>query len=592
MSGPGHVSRRVDVPVTRLLLLLSLLLCVPGPTTRAGQNPSTAELTSHETEPSFKVQVQRNLVLVRVVVRDSKGHTIGNLRKEEFRLLDNGKPQTISTFAVEMPASKPTTETKAGPEAALNPVEPGTATTPFTPLRFLAVYFDDVHAGFEDLVRSRNAADHYLAASIKPGDRVGIFTSSGQFMQDFTDDGPKIHQSLFRLQPRPIVVRETEPCPEIFPYQAYLMVEQHESYSIDVATAETLECRYQNDPRQQERARQDAESEAVRVLTQDESQSEYSFRELEQLVRRMGTLPGQRDVVFVSPGFLTETQKYTISQIVDRALRDKVIINSLDSKGLFAPVPLGDASKRPLVVPGCPDLEGHKVQNQLASYERDADVLAQLAYDTGGVFFHNSNDYDEGFRKVGALVETYYILGFSPQNLKFDGRFHSLKVSLAEPARLTLQARRGYFAPKKAQDAASQEKEDLEQAVFSQDELNGLPVDVHTQFFKLSESQTKLSIIAHLDLRLVRFRKEQGRNVNNLTFVTAIFDRDGKYVTAQEKRVEFHFLDGSLDKVSRSGITAKTSFDVRPGTYMVREVVRDSEGGQISGLNRTVEIPF
>ena len=321
---------------------------------------------------------------------------------------------------------------------------------------------------------------------------------------------------------------------------------------------------------------------AFRVLTQDESQSEYSFRELEQLVRRMGTLPGQRDVVFVSPGFLTETQKYTISQIVDRALRDKVIINSLDSKGLFAPVPLGDASKRPLVVPGRPDLEGHKVQNQLASYERDADVLAQLAYDTGGVFFHNSNDYDEGFRKVGALVETYYILGFSPQNLKFDGRFHSLKVSL------TLQARRGYFAPKKAQDAASQEKEDLEQAVFSQDELNGLPVDVHTQFFKLSESQTKLSIIAHLDLRLVRFRKEQGRNVNNLTFVTAIFDRDGKYVTAQEKRVEFHLLDGSLDKVSRSGITAKTSFDVRPGTYMVREVVRDSEGGQISGLNRTV----
>ena len=56
------------------------------------------------------------------------------------------------------------------------------------------------------------------------------------------------------------------------------------------------------------------------------------------------------------------------------------------------------------MVPQRPDLMGHKAQDQLTSYQRDVEVLAQLAYDTGGVFFHNSNDYDEGFRKVCALV--------------------------------------------------------------------------------------------------------------------------------------------------------------------------------------------
>ena len=383
-----------------------------------------------------------------------------------------------------------------------------------------------------------------------------------------------------------------EPCPDIFPYQAYLIVEQRDSYATDEATLEALQCRYQGDTRFLNQAQQDAESEAVRVLTRDESQSQYSFRELDQLVRRMGTLPGQRDIIFVSPGFLTETQKYTISEIIDRALRNKVIVNTFDSKGLFAPIPLGDASKRVLVVPQRPDLMGHKAQDQLSSYQRDVDVLAQLAYDTGGVFFHNSNDYDEGFRKTGTLVETYYVLGFSPQNLKPDGRFHALKVSLVVSERLTVQARRGYFAPKKAQDLAAREQEDLEDAVFSQDELNGLPVDVHTQFFKVSERDTKLSVIAHLDLRHVRFRKEQGRNLNNLTFVTALFDRDGKKVAAQEKRLEFHLRDSSLEQLSRSGITTKASFDVPPGTYLVREVVRDAEAGQISGLNRTVEIPY
>jgi len=549
-------------------------------------------MKSQETEPSFKLQVQRNLVVVRVVVRDSKGHPVSNLRKEDFRLFDNGKPQGITSFTVETLPSKDRNEAQPGPQAPVAEAQPETATAPFTPLRYLAAYFDDVHAHYEDLVRTRDAADRYLVAAIKPGDRVGVFSSSGQNIQDFTDDLQKIHAALFRLQPRPIVPEEMEPCPDIFPYQAYLIVEQHDSYATDEATLEALQCRYQGDTRFLNQAQQDAESEAVRVLTRDESQSQYSFRELDQLVRRMGTLPGQRDIIFVSPGFLTETQKYTISEIVDRALRNKVIVNTFDSKGLFAPIPLGDASKHVLVVPQRPDLMGHKEQDQLTSYQRDVEVLAQLAYDTGGVFFHNSNDYDEGFRKTGALVETYYVLGFSPQNLKPDGRFHALKVSLAVSERLTVQARRGYFAPKKAQDLAAREKEDLEEAIFSQDELNGLPVDVHTQFFKVSERDTKLSVIAHLDLRLVRFRKEEGRNLNNLTFVTALFDRDGKYVTAQEKRLEFHLRDSSLERLSRSGITAKTSFDVPPGTYLVREVVRDAEAGQVSGLNRTVEIPY
>src|SRR5438067_11918050 len=112
----------------------------------------------------------------------------------------------------------------------------------------------------------------------------------------------------------------------------------------------------------------------------------------------MGTLPGHRHIIFVSPGFLTETQKYTISEIIDRALRNKVIVNTFDSKGLFAPIPLGDASKRVLVVPQRPDLMGHNAQDHPTSYQRDVDVLAQPDYDTAGVFFRNSTDYHEGGR--------------------------------------------------------------------------------------------------------------------------------------------------------------------------------------------------
>src|SRR5438876_3938741 len=368
--------------------LVALVLCLP---VFPAQDASTSEMKSQETEPSFKLQVQRNLVVVRVVVRDSKGRPVSNLRKDDFRLYDNGKPQGITSFTVETP-SKAATAPQSRPQAPDTEPQPETATAPFTPLRYLAAYFDDVHAHYEDLVRTRDAADRYLVAAVRPGDRVGVFTSSGQNMQDFTDDLQKVHAALFGLRPRPIVPDEMDPCPDVFPYQAYLIVEQRDSYAIDEATQETLQCRYQGDTRFLNQAQQDAESEAVRVLTRDESQSQYSFRELDHVVRGMGPLPGKRRIIFVSPGFLTETQKYTISEIIDRALRNKVIVNTFDSKGLFAPIPLGDASKRVLVVPQRPDLMGHKAQDQLTSYQRDVEVLAQLAYDTGGVFFHNSND--------------------------------------------------------------------------------------------------------------------------------------------------------------------------------------------------------
>jgi hypothetical protein len=184
------------------------------------------------------------------------------------------------------------------------------------------------------------------------------------------------------------------------------------------------------------------------------------------------------------------------------------------------------------------------------------------------------------------------VLAFSPQNLKFDGSFHPLKVTLLKAKGLTVQARRGYYAPKRPEDSSAQAKEEIEQAVFSKDEVNELPLTVQTQFFKFTELDAQLSVLTHVDLHLLRFRKEGERNLNNLTLVTAVFDRDGKLVTGKQKTVDFRLRDQTLEQLLRSGITVKISFDIKAGTYLVRQVVRDTEGGQLAGLNRTVEIPY
>src|SRR5205807_8791828 len=77
----------------------------PAPSSAKAPDPSqnTAEVTTRDTPATFKVRV--NLVLVRVVVRDDQGKVIENLKKEDFQIFDNRKPQTISTFSMETPAS-------------------------------------------------------------------------------------------------------------------------------------------------------------------------------------------------------------------------------------------------------------------------------------------------------------------------------------------------------------------------------------------------------------------------------------------------------------------------------------------------------
>ena len=135
-------------------------------------------------------------------------------------------------------------------------------------------------------------------------------------------------------------------------------------------------------------------------------------------------------------------------------------------------------------------------------------------------------------------------------------------------------------------------KQEIQEAIFSQDEVKDLAVDLQTQFFKPEPAQAKLSVLAHVDLRSLQFRKTEGRNRDDLTLATAIFDENGNFVTGGEKIVEMRLLDSTLEKLDRSGINVKSSFDVKPGSYLVRLVVRDAEGELMAAKNGAVVIPY
>ena len=557
----------------------------PVATPQPAGSQASAEVSSHDSPATFKAKV--NLVLVPVVVRDNQGRAIGNLKQEDFQLFDKGKPQVITKFSIEKSGGQKIAAQR-GPEASHAENTPGEKAPLEIPEHYIAYLFDDIHLVFGDLARVRDAADRHLA-SLGVTDRAAIFSTSGQTVLDFTDDHGKLHDTLQRLQPRPIARSTMPECPDVPHYMADLIQNKSDPQALQAATAEAMVC-LQLDPTQQgslQTAQQAARSAASRALSSGDQETRVSLGVLKDVIRRMSAMPGQRSIVLVSPGFFTPFDiQQEKTEIIDRAIRANVIISALDARGLYAIVPGGDASQSGTAIESL----AMKSQYQTQSAMMEADVLAEMAEGTGGTFFHNSNDLDGGLKRVADAPEYFYLLGFSPQNLKLDGSFHRLKVTVKEFGKLGLQARRGYYAPRHEADAAETAKQEIQDALFSREELHDIPVELHTQFFKASDENARVAVLARVDVRHLRFRKVDGRNRDDLTVVSGLFDRNGNYIAATSKILEMRLRDETLEGKLQQGITVRTSFDVKPGSYMVRLVVRDAEGQLMSAQNGVVEI--
>jgi VWFA-related protein len=551
----------------------------------AEQRPKD-EVATHDTPTTFKVRV--NLVQVRVVVRDENGKVVPNLHREDFQIFDNRKPQLLSTFSVDTAESRAAALTASdGTPAGAVDVEKATVEAKL-PQRFVALVFDDIHLSLEDATFVRSASAKFFE-SLAPADRVGIYSTSGQTAQEFTDDREVLRKTLGGIIPRSVAGTGFHDCPEVSYYEADQIENVRNTQALAVATEDAVQCGFNGDETKAAQAQQLAEAATLRALSIGDGETSYAYRHLDDITRRLASMPGQRIMVFVSPGFIPSKLWPEMTELIDRANHQKITINTIDARGLYTPDLFGDIADPPRFTGATQGfLASFRVQAQSAQEE----VLADLARGTGGTYFHNRNDVDEGLRQAGAAPEISYLLGFSPQNLKIDGRFHEIKVILNDKRKVSIQARRGYYAPRTMPDPAEAAKADIQEAIFSQDEIHDLPVDLQTQFFKTDANAARIAVLTHFDLKGVHFRQADGRNNDNLTIATAIFDQNGNFVTGGEKVLEMKLLENTYERLSRSGLTVKSSFDVKPGTYMVRLVVRDGEGAQMAARNGAVVIPY
>ena len=557
-------------------LFALLLLAAPAIGQQAApQSQSASEIETKDAPPTFTSRV--NMVPVTVVVRDRDGHAVGNLTKADFQVLDNGKPQVISRFSVEKP-SAPMTLRKGAGDLESAEAKPPAAAPPVLANRFVAYLFDDLHTTFEDMVRTRDAAARIIAASMQPADRTAIFTTSGHIMLEFTNDQAKLQDTLARLRPAPVMggLGHGLDCPDISYFLADQVVNLGNSQALQVAMAKYRGCAKGANS---DITPQETTMVAQRALVQGEQETRQATNILLQVVRRISGMPGQRSIVMASPGFFVPyAGQPDITDVINRAIRENVVISTLDVRGIWVPPPLSSRNSMAITY-------------LLEDAEAGDPVMEDLAHSTGGEWFHSNNDLGAGFKRLAAAPEFIYVLAFTPENLRSDGKYHKLQIALRDSKGLTLQARKGYYAPKREVDAIDQAKQDIEDAVFARDVVRDIPLAVHTQFFRSGEAGARLSVVSQLDIRLLHYRKAEGRNDDTVTIVAALFDRNGFYITADEKLLTLKLRDETLEKKLGSGVKIKSSFNVKTGGYVVRVVARDSEGQMMTSETTSVDIP-
>ncbi|HEY3741338.1 MAG TPA: VWA domain-containing protein [Bryobacteraceae bacterium] len=535
---------------------------------------------------SFRTKV--NLVLVPVVVRDRKGKAVGTLKKEDFELFDKGKPQAIAKFSVEKAGSQHI-EFEGEPVVELSgPALPGVSLqNPTVAERYTMMVFDDLHLNIADLMVVRVAAEKHLATALLPTERVGVYTTSGRIVLGPTEDREKLVATLRRIQP--VGRSAKKECPPISTYQAY-EIDRCEGGpdcpALQKAIADTYACMGLS-ANAGLVAADIAKGAAHDALAFTQTESRETLASLKTMVRGLAAMPGERNLLLVSPGFYAPFMANEISEVIDLAIRSRVVINSLDARGLHTLGIPPDASVRVV------DPTSNILTMQYERYEASASttLLEELAEDTGGSAFGSSNDLVGGFNKLTATPEYTYILGFSPQNLKFDGKLHTLRVKIRNGGHFDVQARHGYFAPKRIEDPAEQARQEIEEAMFSREVLRDLPVELHTQFFKSGEFEANLTVLARINLSQLPYTKTNGRNVDHLTIVAALFDKDGNLIKGSKKLVDLNLKDATLEDKVRSTVTFKSNFDVKIGGYIIRLIVRDSEGQLMTAQNGSVIIP-
>jgi VWFA-related protein len=533
---------------TRILALLLLAVIAPS---LPAQAPQATQL--------YRFRAETDLVLVNVTVRDKAGNPVRGLKADDFTVLEDGKPQHISSFDFEqtdltaVPA--PQQAVLAAPQAPAGAAPQPAAKLDLRDRRLVVLFYDLTSMQPEEIDRAVDAGRKFVAQQMSPADMVAVVSLSSdlQVNQDFTTDHDALDKAIARLSPTSGAGFE-------------------EGGTGDTEGTPDDAAAYTPDDTEYNIFNTDRRLEAIQSLAE-------SLSRIEQ----------KKSIVYFSSG-MDRTGIENQAQLrnaVDRAVRGNVSIYPMDMRGLQAVVPGGQAQSASLR--GTAPYSGRATQNAFDSLSSTQETLTTLAADTGGRAFLDTNDFGAVFRKVQADTATYYVLGYRSANPARDGRFRHITVRTSVPG-VSLEFRKGYYAPR---DFAHSNRDDREQQLV--DELNSessstdLDVFLATAYFRMSESRYWVPVSLAVPGSEIPFTKGGDKEKAMLDIIGVVRDELKRPVGNVRDTVKLN-LDES-QQVRRKNVQYETGFRLPPGHYHMKFVLRENETGRIGSFETDVTVP-
>jgi VWFA-related protein len=544
------------------------------------------------------------------VVLDRGGRPVAGLTASDFTLKEDGVPQAIASFeAVEVRDNTPSAASRPPAVAPLARRISSNTDVPASTGRLFCVVFDELHLTRETAGYARAAVAEFLREGVAAGDVVTLIGTAGKVWRSarIPEGRDELLAALGLLEGRhrvPEALRE-----RISDYEA-MQIHVHADRRVAAQVTRRFAARGVVDLQDLEEQR-DAQTGDVGGYYSREIDPMVKMRAAEAYrlatVRNRATLEvlqraaaaqalqkGRKSLVFVSQGFVHDTQLGELRRASEAARRANVAIYFVDARGLTGMPATLSAETRFGEDPRSSFTELQDAGHAIFQASAEAAGAESVASESGGFSIRNTNDLSSGIRRIAGESRHYYLLGYASTNARRDGRFRKIEVEAAG-GKLQVRARKGYYAPREGERAASRSRErdaDVQQALDAAHPVSGIPLRMTAYVLEeVQPGKAKAVVATDVDIRELAFRAAGGRLVDTLEFLLAVVRHDtGEYFRYDEK-ADLKLLPETRERLARTGYPLVRDFELSPGAYRAKIVVRDKASGAIGSVTHDFEVP-
>ena len=543
------------------MLAMGLVCAEPLLAQSAGGGAQQGSQDNSALQGGFVLKTNADLVLTNVVARDAKtGEMVLGLKQSDFSVFENGKQQSISTFDFEsVDKATPLNEAMISGLAAGSSVSGNKAVVVAKPEdlrnhRLIVMFFDLTSMQPEDLDRSVLAAQDFLKNKMQAADLVALVSldTTLKVDQDFTADKNALINEVG-------VYNGTEG-------QGFTPGATANSNQVEDTTASTPDESEYND------VNTDRELFALRAVA----------KSLEKISEK-------KSLLYFSGGISRDgiENQASLRAAINSAVRANLAIYAVDVRGLQAISPVGDASTGSLRGTGA--YSGGALLNNMNANFASQEVMSTLSTDTGGKPFFDSNDFSAAFAQVQRDTSAYYAIGFHSSNSARDGRFRKLTIRIDRPG-VKLEFRPGYYAPADYQHAGKEDRErDLEEQLASDLPATDMAVYMDAMYFRLDENRFFVPVSLIVPGSQIPFVKGGDKDKATLDIVGSVMDEAKRPIGHARETVKLN-LDPSL-QARQKNIQYTTSFNLPPGKYTLKFVVRENQTGRMGSFEAEITLP-